>query len=114
MTDSSLPFRFHVYPQDRDSLENDITLEEVKGAMEDLKPGRAPREDGFPSVFYKKYSEVLAPKLLYVYQNALGKDKLPERMRTDNQSRSFIRNGKTLNNVQAADPFHLVMLIGKY
>ncbi|KAL0148541.1 hypothetical protein M9458_056088, partial [Cirrhinus mrigala] len=49
---------------DRDSLENDITLEEIKDAIRDLKPGRAPGEDGFPSDFYKKFSEFLAPKLL--------------------------------------------------
>ncbi|CAM4662324.1 unnamed protein product [Leuciscus chuanchicus] len=60
--------------QDSDSLENDITLEEIKGAIQDLKPGRAPGEDGFPSDFYKKFSEVLAPKLLYVFQNALVKE----------------------------------------
>lgn len=39
---------------DRDSLESDITLEEIKDAIRDLKPGRAPGEDGFPSDFYKK------------------------------------------------------------
>jgi len=51
-------------------------------AIQDLKPGRAPGEDGFPSDFYKKFSGVLAPKLLYVFQNALVKGKLPESMRT--------------------------------
>lgn len=63
-------------------LENGITLEELKGAIQDLKPGRAPGEDGFPSDFYKKFSEVLAPKLLYVL-NVLVKGKLPESIRTN-------------------------------
>ncbi len=59
-----------------------ITLEEVKKAIQDLQGGKSPGEDGLPAEFYKVFSDILAPKLLRVYKDALEKGYLPDSMQT--------------------------------
>lgn len=65
----------------RDSLEGDISIEEIQQAIMSLSSGKAPGNDGFTSDFYKKFMNELAPRLQTVYQEALQKGKLPESMR---------------------------------
>lgn len=68
--------------EQKNLLEGEITLAEVKQAITSLRLGKAPGNDGFPSDFYKKFVEDLAPRLLAVYQDALRKGKLPASMRS--------------------------------
>lgn len=58
----------------RDLMEMDITIEEVIKAIHGLRPGRSPGEDGYSPDFYKKFCEILAPRLLTVYHYATKKE----------------------------------------
>lgn len=66
----------------RDTLEGDITIEEIQQAVLNLSMGKTPGDDGFTSDFYKKFIDVLAPRLQTVYQDALKKGELPRSMRS--------------------------------
>ena len=44
-----------VSPQMNNSLTTEFTAEEVKEALESIGDLKAPRSDGMPAVFYKKY-----------------------------------------------------------
>ena len=60
----------------------DITLEEVKKAIKDLQNGKSPGGDGIPADFYKVFSDLLAPRLLGVFRDALERGSLPDSMQT--------------------------------
>lgn len=59
----------------------DITLEEVQQAIKSLRSGKSPGEDGLPTDFYKTFSDVVSPRLLTVFQDALKRGSLPDSMR---------------------------------
>lgn len=65
----------------RDLLEKDITLQEVQDVIRSLTSGKTPGDDGYPSDFYKKCNNILAPRLLTVFHCALQKGLLPSSMR---------------------------------
>lgn len=54
-------------------MEAPITEEEMKKALLEEAPGKSPRPDGFTLFYYKKYKEILVPKLCQ-YMNGLGVD----------------------------------------
>jgi len=58
-------------PDDRASLNKDITLEELKNTINSLKSMKTPGPDGLPAELYKKFSDILTPYLLKTYQQAL-------------------------------------------
>ena len=57
-----------------------ITLGEVQRAIKCLSAGRSPGGDGFPTDFYRSFSDLLAPRLLTVFQDAFQRGSLPESM----------------------------------
>ncbi len=65
---------------DRGRLGANITLGEVQRAIKCLSAGKSPGGDGFPTDFYKSFSDLLAPKLLTVFQDAFQRGSLPESM----------------------------------
>lgn len=57
-----------------------MTLDEVKQAIKRISAGKSPGNDGFPTEFSKKFSDLVAPRLLKVFQNVLKRGGLPESM----------------------------------
>lgn len=41
-------------------MEEQITLEEIKKAIEELSIGKSPGPDGLTNVYYKKYNDILS------------------------------------------------------
>lgn len=68
--------------QQMKSMEGDISIEEIHSAIRSLKLGKAPGDDGFTPDFYKKFSDIISPRLLEVYQDSLLKGSLPTSMRS--------------------------------
>lgn len=64
----------------RERLGACITLGEVEQAIRDPSAGRSPGGDRFPTDFYKSFSDLLAPRLLTVFQDAFQRGSLPESM----------------------------------
>lgn len=56
---------------ERDSLNEDISLEELKCTVNSLKSGKTPGPDGLPSEVYKKFNDILSPYLLRTFEGAL-------------------------------------------
>lgn len=56
---------------ERDSLNKDISLEELKSTVNSLKNSKTPGPDGLPSELYKKFNEILSPYLLRTFEDAL-------------------------------------------
>ena len=54
---------------------------EINNAIMSLQSGKAPGPDGFPTDFYKKFKDKLAPLLLSVYAEALENNILPPTLR---------------------------------
>ncbi len=96
----------------RDLLEKEITLKEVQNAIKSLRSGWAPGEDGYPSDFYKKFSDILAPRLLTVFHSALGKGLLPPSMRK-NLITIIHKKGKDPQQYGSYRPRSLVNVDGK-
>ena len=61
-----------------ENLDNfDITIQDVKDAIDQLKLGKAPGPDGFSSTFFKKLRNVLALPLLLLFQSSLSTGEVP-------------------------------------
>lgn len=50
----------------KERLEKNITLEEIHNGITSLQGGKAPGPDGFPTDFYKKFKDKIAPLLVLV------------------------------------------------
>ena len=61
----------------KERLEQNLTLEEINNSIMSLQSGKAPGADGFPTDFYKKFKDKLAPLLLSVYEEALENNIFP-------------------------------------
>lgn len=62
-----------VSEEDRDMCNNDITNEEIEGALSGMKNGRSPGLDGLPCEFYKAFRTVLIPVLNIIYHEVWTK-----------------------------------------
>lgn len=62
-------------------LDSPFTTEEVISAIRSLKPNKTPGLDGLPVEWYGTYAEILAPKLMVMYEDAYDRGILPESMR---------------------------------
>lgn len=62
----------------KDFLDSPIKAEEIKKAISSMRVGKSPGLDGFPSEYYKKYVDKLAPILKRVYAESFSLGKLPE------------------------------------
>lgn len=60
---------------DRDRLEGRLTAREIENIIRNMKTGKAPGPDGFPSDFYKKIAPKLIPLICRVYEEVLDKNK---------------------------------------
>ncbi|KAJ1170849.1 hypothetical protein NDU88_002720 [Pleurodeles waltl] len=67
--------------EERDSLGGPLTVEEVQDAISHLSSGKTPGTDSLPMDFYKKYTTLLAPKLVEMYTEALHRGLLPDSLR---------------------------------
>lgn len=59
------------------ALEEPISHDEVKTAIEDLNPGKSPGPDGLSAAFYKENKHLLVPILANMFNMALEKKTLP-------------------------------------
>lgn len=66
--------------EDRDGLDAPLTLEELRKATADMAGQKAPGPDGLTIEIYKKYGDILLPKLLQVFNGAMEEEKLPTSM----------------------------------
>ena len=62
--------------------EGEISVEECRMAIKQMKKDKSPGEDGLPCEFYKKFFELFAHLFLKVIKNSLRNQKLPTSMRT--------------------------------
>lgn len=58
---------------DRDRLEGPICAREIDKAIRNMKTGKAPGPDGYPSEFYKTFAPKLIPLLCRVFKEVLDK-----------------------------------------
>lgn len=61
----------------REELEQNLKPEEIITAIMSLQSGKTPGPDGFPTEFYKRLKDKVAPLFLAVYTEALEKSILP-------------------------------------
>ncbi|KAJ1115704.1 hypothetical protein NDU88_003926 [Pleurodeles waltl] len=61
----------------REYFDAPFTIEEVNAAIRSLPGDKAPGLDGLTSAFYKEFTDILAPYLLDVYDEALRNRVLP-------------------------------------
>ena len=66
--------------EEAEELNEPITRDELLRAIRSLKPSKAPDRDGLPAVYYQKYSDQLAEKLLEVFIEAGERVRLPDTM----------------------------------
>uniref|UniRef100_A0A803T3V9 Reverse transcriptase domain-containing protein n=1 Tax=Anolis carolinensis TaxID=28377 RepID=A0A803T3V9_ANOCA len=62
----------------RELLNKEITKEEIKKAMNSMKPNKAPGPDGFPIYFYRVLENELLPWLVKIMNAAMREKKIPE------------------------------------
>lgn len=60
-----------ISPEVARKLDSPLTLGEITLAINQMQNNKAPGPDGFPTEFYKKFHEKLAPLLLLVYNESL-------------------------------------------
>ena len=80
------------------SLELDtfISTSEIKNAINDMTNNKSPGEDGLTTEFYKKFSDLLTPILVDVYNNIFLQGKLPKTMRSSIVNLIFKKKGSPL------------------
>ena len=62
-------------------LEKAISIEEIINAINSMQSGKSPGPDGFPSEFFKKFKNQLAPILLSVFEESFNSGSLPPTLR---------------------------------
>ncbi|KAJ8358364.1 hypothetical protein AAFF_G00013210 [Aldrovandia affinis] len=67
--------------EEAQSMEADVSLEEVREALLSLRDGRSPGHDGLPKEFYNAFWELIGPDLLEVYRALLERGSLSASMR---------------------------------
>jgi exonuclease III len=65
---------------ERQKCDAPITMNELLGALQDSKPGKAPGLDGLTYEFYKQFWKELSPLLLEVVNTSLQQEQLPTSM----------------------------------
>lgn len=55
--------------QQKRDLDRPITLKEIKEAIQDMKLNKSPGPDGIPIEFYIEFEDIIAPKLLIIFNH---------------------------------------------
>lgn len=87
-------------------LTADITVEEVREAIDKLRQKKAPGPDGITAEFYKKFKELLAPILVDVFKSCLEKRLMPPSMRVS--SLVLLFKGREPNDIKNWRPIALL------
>lgn len=95
--------------EQRDFLDLDITIEEIKGVIMALPSSKAPGPDGFTGEFFKSFATELAPPLLEVYKEALEAGILPPTLRQALIS-LVPKKGKDLDECKNYSPIPLMQI----
>uniref|UniRef100_A0A3B3Y9A6 Reverse transcriptase domain-containing protein n=1 Tax=Poecilia mexicana TaxID=48701 RepID=A0A3B3Y9A6_9TELE len=66
--------------KERESLDQEITVDEITKAMQSMQSNKAPGLDGLPKEFYATFWDILKAHLLQVYKEAFKKGILPNTM----------------------------------
>ena len=82
---------------DFDFLDDYISSDEVKIAINDLNNNKSPGEDGLTAEFYKKNSQTIAPILADVFNDIFMKETLPKSMCNSIITLIFKKKGSPLN-----------------
>uniref|UniRef100_A0A8C6XN85 Reverse transcriptase domain-containing protein n=1 Tax=Naja naja TaxID=35670 RepID=A0A8C6XN85_NAJNA len=67
-----------ILDEDKEFLNQNITLQEVYGAIIKQKTEKAPGPDGLPAEIYKSQQEILGRELLKIFNEVLDKAKCPQ------------------------------------
>ena len=70
-------------------------MEEVKKAIKDPQAEKSQGDDGLLAESYKTFSDLLAPKLLEVFKDALERGSLPDSMQSAIITLIYIKDGPT-------------------
>lgn len=65
----------------REFMDLPITEEDIKMVIGSMPAGKAPGADGLTDAFYKEYADLVAPRLLRVYEEAMETGILPPTLR---------------------------------
>lgn len=87
-------------------LTADLTVAEVKEAIDKLHLKKAPGPDGITAEFYKKFRDLLAPILVDVYKNCLENHLMPPSMRVS--SLILLSKGKEPSDIKNWRPIALL------
>ena len=93
----------------RDFLDLDITIEEIKGVIRALPSSKALGPDGFTGEFFKSFATELASPLLEVYKEALEGGVLPPTLRQALIS-LVPKKGKDLDECKNYHPISLMQI----
>ena len=88
------------------TTENEITLDEVKKAIDKLNADSSPGSEGFTSNFYKIFKRERAPTLKKVFSNVVNTNRLP-----DNQQIAKLKLLPKTENPKTADEFRPISLL---
>lgn len=66
-----------VNPTAAEELDSPLQLKEILDALKTMSNGKSPGPDGYSAEFLKKFADQLAPLLLAVYNESLGRGALP-------------------------------------
>lgn len=92
---------------DRMLMDAELTQSELGDAIRSLSNGKSPGPDGLCNEFYKKFSNLLTPYLLKMFNRALEKGKMPQ---TLNEATVTLipKKGKDLEQVGSYRPISLL------
>ena len=88
------------------TTENEITLDEVKKAIDKLNAYSSPGSDGITSNFYKVFKREMAPILKKVFNNVVNTNRLP-----DNQQIAILKLLPKTENPKTVDEFRPISLL---
>ena len=88
------------------TTENEITLDEVKKAIDKLNADSSPGSDGITSNFYKVFKREMAPILKKVFNNVVNNNRFP-----DNQQIAILILLPKTENPKTVDEFRPISLL---
>lgn len=97
----------NVSEDSRETLDDPITLDEIKNAITCMQSGKCPGPDGFPTEFYKKNSLKLSLLLKAVFEDSLDLSILPPTLRQASIS-LLLKKGKDPLNCSSYRPISLL------